>query len=261
LGKAMDNEASMDREAIDAAARALVMARAAAAGSLSCWPNNRTPESPTEAYAVQAAVANRLGTAVIGWKVAIDPGGVGIAAPVFRIASSDEQLGYLAGLALETEIGFRLARDLPVRDTPYERHEIAAAIASVHPCFEIVHGRLANSAARSLVENLADGLANHAVVVGEGRAPAGILDFKATTVTLSCNGAGIISGVGRHAAGDPLAPLLAYANSGGDRLGGLRARQLVVTGTLTGLTSAQAGALYEADIEAIGTVAVSFGKE
>jgi 2-keto-4-pentenoate hydratase len=251
----------MDHEAIEAAAGALVMARAAAAGSLSCWPDNRTPRSPAEAYAVQAAVARRLGTAVTGWKVAIDPSGAGIAAPVFRIAGSDEQLDDLAGLALETEIGFRLARDLPVRNSPYERHEIAAAIVSVHPCFEVVCSRLANSPARSLVENLADGLANHAVVVGEGRAPAGVLDFKAMTVTLNCNGAAITSGLGRHAAGDPLAPLLAYANAGGDRLGGLRARQLVVTGTLTGLTSVQAGARYEADIEAIGKVAVSFGKD
>ena len=250
----------MDGDAVDAAARGLLAARTAGS-PISGWPNNRTPESRAEAYAVQAAVANLLGAAVIGWKVAIDPSGVGIAAPTFRIAHTGEQLDYRAGFALETELGFRLTRDLPTRGALYERHEIAAAIASVHPCFEVVHSRLTNSAARSLVENLADGLANHAVVVGEGRAPAGILDIKAMTIALNCSGAGIWNGVGRHAAGDPLAPLLAYANSGGDHLGGLKARQLVVTGTLTGLTSAQADARYEAAIEAIGTIEVSFGKE
>lgn len=250
----------MDGDAVDAAARSLLAARIAAT-PISGWPNDRPPESRAEAYAVQAAAARVHGAAVIGWKVAIDPSGVGIAAPLLRIANSGEQLDYRAGLALETEIGFRLARDLPARNTPYERHEIAAAIASVHPCFEVVHSRLTNSAARSLAENLADGLANHAVVVGEGRARADVHDIKATTIALNRDGIDVWNGVGRHAAGDPLAPLLAYANSGGDHLGGLRARQLVVTGTLTGLTSVQAGALYEADIEAIGTIAVSFGKE
>lgn len=250
----------MDGDAPEAAARGLLAARAAGS-SISGWPNNRIPESRAEAYAVQAAVARLLGAAVIGWKVAIDPSGVGIAAPTFRIAHAGEQLDYRAGLALETEVGFRLSRDLPVRNTPYERQEIATAIASVHPCFEVVHSRLTNSAARALAENLADGLANHAVVFGEGRSPADVLDFKAMTVTLNRDGIGVWNGVGRHAAGDPLAPLLAYANSGGDRLGGLRARQLVVTGTLTGLTSVEAGARYEAAIEAIGTIAVSFGRE
>lgn len=214
-----------------------------------------------DAYAIQAKVASLLGTPVIGWKVAIDPGGGGIAAPVFRVADSGAQLDYVAGLALETEFGFRLAHDLPVRSRPYRRDEILTAIATVHCCFEVVHSRLASSSARPLVENLADGLANHAVVMGGGARPAANLDMTSTTTILDGPGRTIWNGSSQHAAGDPLAPLLAFANSGGDQLGGLRAQQLVITGTLTGLTNVNAAARYEASIMDVGRVTVSFGKE
>lgn len=184
-------------------------------------------------YTVQREVAEALGQNVGGWKVAIGPGGVPIGAPLLAstIHGDGVCLGLPAGdfIKIETELALRLASDLPPRAVPYTRGDIVAAIASASSAFEIVIPRAGEPPEIPFGFYLADYLGNGATVLGPPAAwtppPQGCraqlwLDeaFAAT---------------GEHPQIDPLASLLAYANCQPDQMGGLRAGQIVMTGSIT----------------------------
>jgi hypothetical protein len=61
-----------------------------------------------------------------------------------------------------------------------------------------------------------------------------------------------------HPAGDPLLPLLAYANGQSDYLGGLRAGQVVTTGSLCGVIPIHTAGLLKAHLGKVGEVSVRF---
>ena len=63
--------------------------------------------------------------------------------------------------------------------------------------------------------------------------------------------------VGGHPQGDPYAPLVAWANAQCDRLGGLRAGQIVTTGTLTPPRPVDRPCRVRATIEGVGDVALA----
>ncbi len=189
------------------------------------------PLSEDEAYRVQARVLELLGETVAGWKVAVVAGRP-VAAPVpagalLPSGSSREQRPGEA-FKVETELGFRLGRDLPRDGGPYSRDDILGAIESVHACFEIVRPRVPEPPATPFHAFLADNLGCAYLVAGEDMAPT----------TLPAEGALRVDGVrvaaGPHPHGDPLAGLLAWANAQCDAVGGLRRGQVIITGTYTG---------------------------
>ena len=59
------------------------------------------------------------------------------------------------------------------------------------------------------------------------------LDLKALRCRLWVDDELVNDKIGGHSLGDPIAPVLAWANTQGDALGGLKAGQIVTTGTLT----------------------------
>ena len=92
-------------------------------------PGDLAPRDLAEATAMQDAMAAALGEDVVGWKIAGKPGG-----PMGRIFASTSfengatlPLPRYARNIMECEVGFRLKRDLPPREAPYEREEVAAA--------------------------------------------------------------------------------------------------------------------------------------
>ena len=89
-------------------------------------PDELAPRDEAEATAMQDAMAARIGEDIVGWKIAGRPG-----APFGRIfvSTSFESGATLpapryAGNIMECEVGFKLNRDLPPREQPYEREEV-----------------------------------------------------------------------------------------------------------------------------------------
>jgi len=215
--------------------------------------------SEAEAYAVQAEVLRLSGDVVAGWKVAIGPRGLAVAAPLLAttLLQSGTQLRSPGDGAakIETELAFRLGGDLPAREAPYTSAELGTAIAEIHAAFEVVIPRLGEPGVVPFNAFLADNLGNGRTVLGTAGAvlkgivasPQGVLRRDGTLVTS-----------GRHPAGDPLAPLLAYANAQRDALGGLRQGQIIITGSLTGALPALGPARFEGVIEGMPTVVVEF---
>ena len=218
------------------------------------------PADYAAAMAVQAEVAGALKAKVAGWKVAIRPDGVAVAAPLFDhlVSTAHTWPVAVAGLmGIEVEIGLRLARDLPPRPgVLYTRADIVAASDQIFIGIEIVSTRLTDHGNAPFPLVLADNLANGAYVIGDVLATWDGLDLGNLMTRLRFDGVEVHAKRGGHGNGDPLTPVIAYANRPLDHLGGFRAGQIVTTGTLCGLVPVKPDALVEASIEDIGTARV-----
>ncbi len=235
-------------------------------------PNDvREPTDNAEAYAVQAKIAALSGFEVRGFKVGStseeaqrilgtdEPGSGPILAPYLFESPAEITLVAEQMPAIEGEFAFRLGRDLPARDTAYARDEVAGAIDGVAGAIEVVGTRIAGGLAgkgRFLVT--ADGGANIALVVGSWTKADADIDLRRHGVAVSVNDAPRGSGEGALALGDPMNVMVWLANQQSCFGRGLKAGDVVSTGTCTGLDPVQPGERAIADFGALGRVEVSF---
>lgn len=234
-----------------ALAERLVEARRAGGGR---FEEALTPRDAVTAMRVQADVARRLGARIGGWKVGFGPDGLPFAGPLYeaslmrspgqrRIAPGDHVL-------VEVELAFRLARDLPSRDVP--RDEIIAAIEEAIVGIELIRGRLGEPPAVPFLAFLADNAGNDGYVVGEATREFAARDLSGLRCRLAVDGETVHDKVGGHPQGDPVEPIRAYLARANDALGGLRAGQVVTTGSFTVPCRAERASRFEASIEGIG---------
>jgi 2-keto-4-pentenoate hydratase len=226
------------------------------------------PQTLDDAYAMQRAVAARLGPDSEAWKVGSTsaeaqarlgtdrPGAARVPAR-FRFTSGDTVPVFAAhDLWVEAEFALRLGAPLPPRDTDYTMDEVAAAVDSVAPALEIVGSRLASGlsgAGRLLVT--ADGGANVALVTGTPVTDWRRLDLPRHPVQLLRNGREEAAGTGARALGSPLNVLLWLANFQRTR-DGLEAGAVVSTGTCTGLVRVAPGDVLVGEFGELGRVEV-----
>jgi len=246
-------------------ARELARARAEAR-VLDVAPWRDTVRSMDEAYAVQTELAKLPGNAVRGWKVtALTPEqqrGFKSTRPVagalfadhFHRAPANLTLSKFIATVIECEISFRLARDLPQRSTPYTDAEIADAIDAIVPCYEFPDNRVPADAPDLL--KLADDMGNGAFVAGEPVVDWRKVDLSQIEIVLTLDGSEIARGPAARILGNPLKAVTALANAQPLPTGGLKAGQIVTTGTCTTPLPLQRGD-YVADFAALGKVKLS----
>ena len=142
---------------------------------------------------------------------------------------------------IEPEVAFVMGRNLPKRDTPYTDVEIRSAIVEPRLVLELLGTRYAEPAAASWPEMMADFVQNQGLFVGPlfpGGLEAALESFPVTIRTP----AGVLSThAGRHGDGHPLRPLCWLANFLAGRDEGLRAGQIVTTGSYAGAIEVPAG--------------------
>ena len=252
---------SWDRAAVVALAEALVAARKA--GQRLATERLAIPPDTATAFAVQAEVAARLQTPVRGWKVAIGPGANPIAAPLHPlvdVASGQSGFPWHARTGLEVELAFRLSGDIDVLSgRPWSRDEILSKIDRVCLGVEIVGGRLVAGSSAPFALFLADSLDNAGYLLGPPPA-CDVLDRVARgAVSLSVSGSANWNGMASHANGDPLAPLLAVANSPETYLNVLRAGQIVTTGALCGALAVSGAGAVDIVFDATTRMQLRFG--
>ena len=160
---------------------------------------------------------------------------------------------------IEPEFAFRLARDLPERGTPYEARDVAPAVATLHPAFEVVTSAYRDWTRRGGPALVADNGAHGALVLGLA-APESWrqTDLADHPVTLDVNGERRSQGLGRNTLGGPLRALAWQANDLIARGRLLKAGQVVSTGVVTDFLELQAGDQAEADFGPLGRVQVAF---
>jgi 2-keto-4-pentenoate hydratase len=255
-------EAAMDRdERINKAADLLLRARRTGA-PLDDASLFHAFGTVGDVYAVQERVAVETGP-VGAWKVgAASPQAEPFRAPIFRADLFESPVR--AGPArfrlfgIETEIAYRLARDLPARDDPYSVEEALSAFDVMMPVIELVDSRLAAGAEADPDWKLADNQINGGLVLGPPSPGRPDHDPTKQPVRLEVAGEVVVEGRGGNSAGDPRRLLAWMVNHTGVHCGGLKAGQIVTTGSLTGLRFVEAGQQVTADLEGIGRVEVVF---
>jgi 2-oxopent-4-enoate/cis-2-oxohex-4-enoate hydratase len=232
-------------------------------------PSEERPLSMAEAYAVQDRVREGLvarGERVIGWKAGFTSKAAqerfqchepvnafllesgtypnGSAVPVARFVQ----------LVVEAEIALVLKRDLAGPGiTPLAA---AAAVEGAAPALELVDFRYSGKPAGS--DLVADGVYANAIVLGASLTDARHLDLALEGLVYEHNGAIVATNTAAEVMGSPFNSLAWIANALGARGLGLKAGQVVMTGSVSALVRPRAGDVVRASYTRLGGVSARF---
>ncbi len=218
------------------------------------------PSGPEEAHAIQDQVAARLGTEIGGYKASKAAGAAPkralIQARMIRQSPARMACSEVPHLGVEAEIAFGFMRDFPPRPTPYGRDEITAGVC-VRPAIEVVSSRFQAPLSRPPLEQMADAIINGGLVLGPQTIDWSHLDLTRLHVRLEVNGESRVDRQGGHPTGDPLgiAEVLVELMRTGT---GVRAGQVVATGSWTGMLFLKPGDRCVARFEHLGDADVTF---
>ncbi|NNM45611.1 2-keto-4-pentenoate hydratase [Knoellia sp. DB2414S] len=230
-------------------------------------------EDLSMAYAVQQVLARRRearGGVVVGRKVGLTSTAVqqqlGVDQPDYGVLFADMDVsgrrtvpfGRLIAPKVEAEVAFVLKSDLDAGDLDYA--QARAAIDYAAPALEIVDSRIADWDI-SIYDTVADNGSSGLFVLGESR--RSLENFTPADVRMSMyDGNRLVSqGNGAACLGDPINALVWLARTARDVGDPLRAGQIVLSGALGPMVPVTPGMTIRADIEPLGSVAVSFASE
>ena len=218
------------------------------------------PPTAEAAYSAQAALLARLIPLfgpIVGWKVgAPSPTAEPAASPLLAdlVQPSPARFGgpRLRLRGIEAEVAFRFGQPLPPRREPYGEAEVSVAIHSIHPAIELVETRFAAWEGPPGLAKLADLGSNGGFCFGPGSTDWRSRDLARPTVALVIDGKLIAERTGGNTAGHPMRTLIWLANHTG-RLGhGLKAGDIVTTGSHTGLVFAGQDSRVAARVAGLG---------
>jgi 2-keto-4-pentenoate hydratase len=241
---------------------------------IDAFPSELAPRDLAEAMAMQDAMAAQIGEDIVGWKIGGRPG-----APAGRIFASTSfdngatlPLPRFAPNIMEFEIGFKLKSDLPPREQPYEREEVAAA-ADLAINVELVGSRrvgvieraaAALAAGMPFPDNEAEGFvitADNAGNLGLVNGPViedwqhrSLLDI---TVDLRIDGGESQPLLPKQARTEPFDVLLWAANDLSRRGIGLKAGHIITPGSVNVPLPLPAGSTAVGVFEDLGQITVS----
>jgi 2-keto-4-pentenoate hydratase len=227
------------------------------------------PPDEATAYRIAGMVAEELGWPVLGWKIAAFKEEMQRAlrttAPIYGRTYFVKETpvtvvhARLASPIPEVEYQAKLGADLPPRAKPYGRDEVTDAVASLHPGLELAECRFIHDEAfPPLPAILADGAGSGTIIYGPAIENWRTRDVAGQEATLSSNGRLRRKGTAAALLDHPMAPVTWLANELSRTGVGLKAGQMVSTGTLTGMLAPRPGETYVADFGEFGSVEVAF---
>jgi 2-keto-4-pentenoate hydratase len=236
-------------------------------------PERCRPRDRAEGYAVQAELIGQSGKRVAGWKIAATSeagrrhlavdgplAGPLLASRVGGGGSTIDLRGNKMRLA-EAEFAFRMAASLPPRGAPYTLDEVKSATASVHPAIEVPDSRYEDVTSVGAAQLIADAACAWKAAIGE---PASVdwraRDLDVHPVLVFKDGRLAAEGRGENVGG-PLRALTWLANELATHAGGLRAGDLVITGTCITPIPIAPGERVRADFGDLGSIELAFELE
>jgi 2-keto-4-pentenoate hydratase len=154
---------------------------------------------------------------------------------------------------VEAEFAFTLSSDLPSSGR-HDRAAVESAIGSLHLAFEVVEARLDSWRTPSVLESIADNASHGDLVLGEAITSWRQIDLPAVSVKLHTDGRVVAEGEGRRVLGDPIESLVWLSRFLSRRHLGLRAGEVVTTGTCIGAPTVPFGVPVFAEYDGVGRI-------
>ena len=256
--------------------------RDAAALIWDCWsraahidqlPADCRPATRAAGYAVQSDVARLSGEAVVGWKIAATSAAgqrhINVDGPIAGRLLAGRRVSEGVPVPLrgnvmkvaEAEFAFRMAGGLPRRDAPYTVDDVMAAVGTLHPAIEVPDSRYPAFATVGAPQLIADNACACWFVIGAA-ADAGwrAVDLVRHSVSAYLDGKLAGQGSGANVLGDPRIALAWIANELRTFDDGLRAGDVVITGTCLVPVAVAPGARVLMDFGTLGAVETSFAE-
>jgi 2-keto-4-pentenoate hydratase len=217
-----------------------------------------------DAYRIQLALIGRSGARRVGWKVGLTSHAIQqqfrVHEPVFGCLLEDGKLGSghvfrgaeLIAPGFENELCIVVGRDLAPGAT---REDVAAAVARVHPAFEIIETR--GDLTRQLALALADNAQQKGFVLGPAVERAALPELDRVTVAVSINGSEVASADGSAVLGHPYNSIVWLAEKLAQFGEKVRAGDCIMSGSFTRQFPLSPGDRIEAAFAGIGTVTAS----
>ncbi|QOZ44674.1 hydratase [Bradyrhizobium sp. CCBAU 53340] len=229
------------------------------------------PPDKATAYRIAHMVEEELGWDVAGWKIAAMKEGLQrelrtdspiygrVYAPLVKESPVTVEHTRQCSPIPEVEYQAVLGADLPPRDTPYNLAEVRDAVVSLHPGVELAECRFVHDAAfPPLPAILADGAGSGTIAYGPPIENWRERDIAGQEVVLTCNGTLRRKGSAAIALDHPIVPVTWLANELSRTGIGLKAGQMISTGTVTGMLRPKAGETFVADFGPFGNVTVTY---
>lgn len=221
-----------------------------------------------EAYRIQLAIIERrigAGERHIGWKVGLTAKAIqeqfGFYEPVFGCILETLPSGHVFGAnelihpGFETELCIRLARGL---DGEVAIAKVRDAVEVIHPSFEIIETR--GDLVKQISLALADNAQQRSVIVGAPVRLISQMALEQVEARVQINGREVASGFGTAVLGNPLNSVAWLAGKLGQYGKGLRAGDIVMTGSFVRQFPLSPGDVAVADFSGIGRVEVARAK-
>lgn len=231
-----------------------------------CRPANRA-----EGYAIQAELPRLFGQTVSGWKIAATSLAgqkhIGVDGPLAGRLLSNRVLAGGASVSLsdnlmrvaEAEFTFRFGQSLPKRVESYTVEEVLAAVESLHCAIEVPDSRYHDFVRVGAPQLIADNACACWFLLGEATAAdwrsLNLADHK---LDAYLNGEHAASGIGSNALGDPRIALTWLVNELNTFADGLKAGEVVTTGTCITPVPIVPGDHLRVDFGALGQIEAKF---
>ncbi|MFM9882275.1 MAG: 2-keto-4-pentenoate hydratase [Burkholderiales bacterium] len=258
----MDQKA---RAAKDAAA--IVWKHWQSSTRIDALPETCRPADRAAGYAVQREIARMSGQRVVGWKIAATSAAgqthIGVDGPLAGPLLANKVLASGASIPLagnimnvaEAEFAFEMAIGLPPRKTAYVQEEVLAAVASLAPAIEIPDTRFNDFARAGAPQLIADCACACWLVVGAiTGANWRSWDLVRHQARAYRNESIACTGEGANVLGDPRIALTWIANELATYGDGLKAGDIVTTGTCIVPVAVVQGDAFRVDFGVMGSV-------
>lgn len=229
------------------------------------------PQTRLDGYAVQSHVEQLSTQPLIGWKIAATSAAgqthIGLDGPIAGRLLAERQIRSgedcsLSGNKMrvaEAEFAFKMASDLPPRDTPYSVDEVMEAVGAMHLSIEVPDSRFEDFAAVGADQLIADNACAHDFYLGQECEDWRDVDLSTHAVTGQTPSQNK-QGTGANVLGDPRVALTWLVNELSQMGITLMAREFVMTGTSTDPVPIEPGDEFVADFGLFGWVSVQFSQ-
>ena len=231
------------------------------------------PDTEADGYLIQDAVHDLLASDVgarIGYKIGCTsavmqqyldiphPCGGGVFAKGVHDSGVSLNTKDFVRVGVECEIAVRLARDLAATEEPFTAEWVAEAIDAYYPAIEIVDDRYVNWETMGAPTLVADDFFAAGCVLGQPVPRSSAPDLLKVIGRALINGKAVGQGTGADVLGHPHHALAWLANHLAAGAKGLRAGEIVLTGSLVKTAWLNAGDEVIMELVGLGKVGANF---